>query len=150
MNESTYHYTESGLDNIYLKNGFVISNDPVYGEGVSIVGMESLHKVISDGLTNLPRILTGKEFRYLRIELDLSQKSLARMLGVTDQTIARWEKGEVPLPQSSDLLLRLIYKEKTEGCGKVSTLIDQLTDIDQKTTMQVFLEEANHQWRMAS
>ncbi len=50
MNKSPYHYTESGLENIYLKNGFVISNDPVYGDGVSIVGMKSLHKVIADSL----------------------------------------------------------------------------------------------------
>jgi len=41
------------------------------------------------------------------------------MLGVTDQTIARWGKGEVPLPQSNDLLLRAIYKENIDGCGKL-------------------------------
>ena len=150
MNNSPYHYTESGLENIYLKNGFAISNDPVYGDGVSIVGMKSLHKVIGDSLINLSRILTGKEFRYLRIELDLSQKSLSRMLGVTDQTIARWEKDEVSLPQSNDLLLRAIYKENMDGCGKVSILIEQLTDIDQQLTMQLFLEENEHQWSMAS
>ncbi len=47
-----YHYTESGLRNVYLKNGYTITKTE-YGEAISIkdvAGLRSPEKPISRGL----------------------------------------------------------------------------------------------------
>ena len=49
-----YHYKESGLDNVYLENGFTIHKTP-YGEGVSIQDTAGLHKAIGVWLVEAPK-----------------------------------------------------------------------------------------------
>ena len=83
-----YHYTESGLDHIWLEDGFTLENHPNYGELVSIWNVRNLHLAIGRWLIDQPRRLTGAEFRFLRTEMDLSQRLLGQLLGVTDQAIA--------------------------------------------------------------
>ena len=55
-----YHYRESGLDNVYLENGYRNHKTP-YGEGVSILDTEGLHKVIGQTLICTQRPLNGAE-----------------------------------------------------------------------------------------
>lgn len=137
-----YHYIDCGLDNIYLKNGYSeVETD--YGKGISIHDLHGLHRVIGANIVNSNRPLTGKEIRFLRIELELSQKRLASIFDVTDQTVARWEKEETEFPQSSDIVLRTMYKESLDGCSKISDLIQQLTDLDRDLTMQQWVFEEN-------
>ena len=38
-----YHYTESGLNNVFLENGVSI-HEAVYGKGVSIMDTDGLHR----------------------------------------------------------------------------------------------------------
>jgi transcriptional regulator with XRE-family HTH domain len=40
--------------------------------------------------------MTGQELRIRRQELGLTQEGLAKELDVTANTVARWERGEVP------------------------------------------------------
>ena len=80
-----YHYTESGLDHIWLEDGFTLENHPNYGELVSIWNARGLHLAIGRWLIGQPRRLTGAEFRFLRTEMDLSQRLLGQLLGVTDR-----------------------------------------------------------------
>ena len=87
-----YHYVESGLDNVYLTNGFTV-HKTAYGEGVSIQDTEGLHKAIGQWLISVPKPLTGAELRFLRIEMDIIQKNLAAILGTTEQTLRLWEKS---------------------------------------------------------
>ena len=72
---SGHHYLESGLDNILLLNGFEVRPTP-YGEAVFIQDVDGLHRSIAKYLVEKPTNLTGKEFRFLRIELDLSQQAM--------------------------------------------------------------------------
>ncbi|TWP39194.1 transcriptional regulator, partial [Xylella fastidiosa subsp. fastidiosa] len=37
-----YHYTESGLGNVWLRNGFTVHKTP-YGDGIAIDNLPSLH-----------------------------------------------------------------------------------------------------------
>ena len=74
-----YHYRECGLDNIYLLNGFEYVETP-RGMGVTIKARQGLHKAIGAMLVE-KRSLTGKEFRFLRHELTLTQANLAGMAG---------------------------------------------------------------------
>ena len=111
-----YQYQESGLDNVWLVNGYSVIDDPDYGECVSISDTLGLHKAIAHNLIfNKPRLI-GAEFRFLRKELDLSQKALSDLFGNEEQAVARWEKtGKVP--KWADRLLRAclieFYGEET-------------------------------------
>ena len=50
--------------------------------------------------------MTGKELKRLRTHMQFTQKQLAEKLGVTENTVARWERGEVPINEPAARLLR--------------------------------------------
>ena len=81
-----YRYTESGLTNVWLANGYTVRKTK-YGEGVSIHDVDGLHRALARALSNKSR-LTGTEVRFLRKEMGLSQRGLGELLGVTDQAVS--------------------------------------------------------------
>ena len=103
MNEQGYHYTGCGLDNVWLCNGYTLHED-AYGQSVSIDNLDSLHRAIGSFLADKAAPLTGAEARFLRIEMDLSQKRLGELLGRDAQTIALWEKNDGPALGAGPLL----------------------------------------------
>lgn len=128
----SYHYTESGLDNVWLEDGYIIENHPSYGELISFKNVRGLHEAIGRWLVAQPRTLNGAEFRFLRVELDLSQKSLGAILGVTEQAVAKWEKGrdKAVANKSAERLLRLAYINYLDGNTEFSAIIDRITKLD--------------------
>jgi DNA-binding transcriptional regulator YiaG len=138
-----YRYTESGLTNVWLANGFIIRKSK-YGEGVSIHDVDGLHRALAQALANKPR-LTGTEVRFLRKEMGLSQRGLGELLGVTDQAVALWErKGR--LPKTADRLLRLIYVEHDKGNAPIRTTIQRINDMDSQENEKIIAEEAKGRW----
>src|SRR3546814_17921122 len=106
-----YHYTESGLDNVFLENGYTVHKTP-YGEGVSIKDTAGLHKLIGRWLINLPKRLNGAELRFLRLEMEMTQRSLAAIIGQDEQAVRRWEKNPTrTINGSAALLLRALYAD---------------------------------------
>lgn len=98
-----YHYTESGLNNIWLENGYR-EIETEYGKAVLIDDVDGLHQAIAISLVQQP-YLSGREFRYLRVHMDLTQKQVGAMMGVDAQSVALWEKkGRVR--RYADLILR--------------------------------------------
>jgi DNA-binding transcriptional regulator YiaG len=81
-----YRYTESGLKNVRLMNGYAIKKTP-YGKAVSIQDLEGLHRAIGSIIAKRPK-LTGPELRFLRKEMGLSQKGLADFVGTSEQTVS--------------------------------------------------------------
>jgi putative transcriptional regulator len=65
MNSKMLHYTDGGLKNVWLLNGFEIRKTP-YGKGVAIHDIDGLTNTICLALTNKSSPLTGVEFRYVR------------------------------------------------------------------------------------
>ena len=57
-----YHYTESGLDNVYLVNGFTYVDRPD-GREVVIEDIDGLHRAIGEFLITNRKNLSGKEIR---------------------------------------------------------------------------------------
>lgn len=108
VEEVPLHYTACGLDDIYLLNGFRYHETP-YGRGVSIENAEELHKAIGHYLIGHRKALDGKDLRFLRKNMNFTQDELAKCLGVTAQTIARYEKNQTEIPGSAEKLLRIIY-----------------------------------------
>lgn len=52
--------------------------------------------------------LTGEEVRFLRKYLGLSSADFAHRIGVTQETISRWENGHEPIGIVPDRTLRLM------------------------------------------
>ena len=139
-----YHYTESGLTNVWLANGYTIRKTK-YGEGVSIQNSDGLHRALARALSNKPR-LTGTEVRFLRKEMGLSQGGLGELLGVSDQAVALWErKGR--LPKTADRLLRLIYVEHDTGNAPIRTTIQRVKDMDAQRHERIIAETAKGGWK---
>ena len=111
MNDERYHYLECGLDDVYLVNGFK-RFDSARGTSIAIGDIDNLHRAIGEHLCNRKRDLSGKEIRFLRREMLLSQASLAHLLDVKEQTVHRWETEKSNMPGAAAALLRLLYMEQ--------------------------------------
>lgn len=130
MRNGTYHYTESGLDTVFLENGYEYKNHPG-GRTVTIQDIDGLHRAIGRALVAKRQRLTGKEFRYLRTELLLSQANLASVLKVTELTIGRWEKGQTEIPLSAEAIVRIMFAETVrEKKGRVRDLLERIADLE--------------------
>jgi putative transcriptional regulator len=139
-----YHFTDGGLRNVWLKNGYT-EHKTKYGKGVSIQDLDGLTEAICQALIKKPSKLTGAEFRYIRSNMLMSQKSLAKMLGYTEQAVAKWEKtGKIP--KSGDALIRLIFAAQHNGNQKISTMIDTLNFIDRIANTKIIVSEARNKW----
>jgi putative transcriptional regulator len=145
MNE--YHYTDSGLRNIWLASGFEVV-ETNYGKGVAIHDVEGLHRAIGETLAK-KAWLTGAEVRFLRKEMDMSQRALGNLLGNTDQAIAKWEKlGKVP--KTADRMIRLIYLEHIGGSVPIRQTIERINDTDRHEQDRMTAEESESGWRIAA
>ena len=144
-----YQYKESGLDNVFLENGFTVHQTP-YGEGVSIANTSDLHAIIGGWLVSLPKRLVGAELRFLRLEMELTQRDLAGLLGQEEQALRRWEKARTrTINGSADLLLRALYNEYVGGDGTVRRMVDRLAELNVVEFPRAVLREIDDHWSLA-
>lgn len=56
--------------------------------------------------------MTGNDLKQARLKLGLSQRKLSEKLGVSWNTVARWERGEIAIgnPVILDLAMRQIVR----------------------------------------
>lgn len=140
-----YHYTECGLDNVWLENGYTVRHTP-YGKGVSIDDADGLHLVLVSEILEKKGRMTGKELRFLRTHLGLSQDNLGKCLGATDQSVSLWERtGKVPA--ASDALVRLLVIERTRGNVKVTAILNRINDVDRLVNQKIVAKETRKKWR---
>ena len=145
----TYQYIESGLDNIYLINGFEHHTTP-YGEGTSIHNVQELNRIIGHAVIAMPKALNGAELRFLRLEMEQTQRDLASIIGATEQTLRLWEKSRSkPIPGSADRLLRVLYNEFIGGDGDIRRMLERLAELDRQETAPLHLREEGNHWCVA-
>jgi len=138
-----YHYTETGLQNVWLENGYNVRKTP-YGKAVSIDDADGLHKAIGRAVARKSH-LTGTEFRFLRKELDLSQHAVADLLGTSEQTVALWERrGKIP--KTADRMFRAIYLETVDGNVKLKELVERVADLDRKDDEKMVFHDTDAGW----
>lgn len=145
-------YEESGLDNVWLMNGFHVANTP-YGEAVSIEDVDGLHRLIAQSLIKKRAPLEGAELRFLRIEIGLSQSSLAALLGEQEQDVGNWERAkDKPLRGPIDRLVRMIYSNAMDDDPRFGELIDLLTETEDqlaRTEQALRFERKGSHWAEA-
>ncbi len=74
-----HHYTESGLNNVFLKDGYNIQiiDDVEY---ISFDDIHATHKTISKALCNKTALLNELEVKFIRKELDLSEDDFEKLV----------------------------------------------------------------------
>ena len=141
-----YHYTRCGLDNIYLSNGYKI-RDTKFGSAVAVLHVDELYKEIARHLVNTKKTLTGKEFRFIRKNLDLTQSALGRLLGVDSQTIARREKSDIVENDAGTHVLRMLFIQRENEAQKMESLIELLDSMDEDVDATLCLTiESDESW----
>lgn len=145
--DDRHHYVDCGLDNIYLVNGFKTRNFNGK-EFVQISHPAKLHKAITSFLVHSPTALSRKELRFLRKEMNLSQKALGDLIGKTDQAVARWESGKGSIDPSSDRLVKMLANERIlEEQSEISELLRMYAELDnQAYEARILFAEQEDRW----
>lgn len=112
----SYHYTDSGLDNVIIE-GVAFMIDDGGDECVQIQNINGLHRTIACGIVSRRSSMTGRELRFLRTEMGMTQAELGTMLHRESLQVSRWERGESPLDANAEALVRLyaIQQLKLDG-----------------------------------
>lgn len=105
-----YHYTESGLSNVYIE-GLEFPVDDDGDEVIYIPFIAALHTEILRGIVLQKGTMNSEQIRFVRTELGMTQSDLGGLLGVTGLTVGRWERGENPMDKSNETLLRKLAVE---------------------------------------
>ena len=142
-----YHYTDGGLKNVWLQNGFEIRSTP-YGKGVAIHDVEGLTKAICLALAEKSSPLSGVEFRYIRSGgMLLSQAGLGTMMGADAQSIARWEKHG-RLPKWADKMVRVLYMAHADGDQTIRSVVGRVSAVERLINQKIVVREVrNKGWR---
>lgn len=146
-----YHYTDSGLNNVYLANGYDEIETP-YGKSVSIHDLDGLHAAIGMGIIERP-VMNGDEFRFLRIELGLSQLEVANLFSVGETAVRNWEKGRTTagVPGTPANLMRALYVESLNTKGRIREILDRISKLNREMhAMEMRLEETDTGWKLAA
>ena len=110
---TSYHYVESGLDNVVIE-GMAPCVDDAGEEVYFIANILGLHKVIAHGIITHVVGISPRELRFLRTEMGLTQAELANVVKKDHQTVGRWERGETPLDQNAEAVIRAIAAQRLE------------------------------------
>jgi len=145
------HYTESGLRNVWLRNGYTIT-DTGYGPVLNVQNLNGLIRAIATALVQKTHSLTSPEIRYLRHFLDLSQKDFATFVSVQEQTVSLWERSKQRIPRSADIVLRALVAETLSGKLKFRELLDSISRKSQSLETDRFTFESFKQkdWLIAA
>lgn len=141
-----YHYTECGLDNVFLINGFYIESTP-YGKSVRFDDPEGLDRLIANQVARKVGKLSGKEIRYIRNYMDMSQVVLADFMAKKDaQPIANWEKESTIIPDTENFLLLHIFRQYLGDRSAYVDMVDELNSRERTTNHEIRLEEQGRKW----
>ena len=63
-------------------------------------------------------MMTPDEVKEARLKLGLTQWWLGAALGVTEDTVANWERGRSRIPKAAQLIIEMMIKNKEERPGE--------------------------------
>ncbi len=103
-----WKFQESGLRNVVLSGVEIISCKSCESDMPIIPNVNDLMSVLALALVSKPYKLTGKEVRYLRKHIGMTQDMFSRQVKVDKTTVSKWENADDPVGPQSDLLIRYI------------------------------------------
>lgn len=142
-----FQYRGAGLDNIYLLNGY---REIEYGDetALAVGNIEGLHKAIAAQIIHKPAQLTGQEFRFLRIEMDLGQRRLGELLGIGEQSIRQWEHNRTQAVSGpAERLMRAFASQRLlNEDGEIVRLLEELAELDHRAMELMYFAEQDSKW----
>lgn len=104
--ERPYHYTMSGLSNVFLVGIEVAECEKCAYEEPTIPAPGQLHRQLALSIICKPISLAGEEIRYLRTYAGLTARELAAMIPIDHTNLSKAENGHLLLGASSETALR--------------------------------------------
>jgi hypothetical protein len=93
--EEAFHDTVSGLDYLFLLNGFTFRRHPTHGRVVLIKDARGLRVSVARLIISSPLTIRGQELRFLRSAMRLSPNEMAGMLGRAASVVVGWEREPI-------------------------------------------------------
>ena len=143
-----YSYAESGLPYVTLV-GVEVRRCKACGEQeVVIPKTEQLHRELALAVIGKKARLTGSEIRFLRTYLGWTGADFARQMGVTPESVSRWENEREQMNPVADRLVRLMVVTK----APVSEYsLDELVGLeDQAAPVRLRVEPKRGGWMAAA
>ena len=104
-----HHFTESGLENVFLVNVDTYRCPDCKEDFVSIPRPMELLNCIAEALLRKPGLLAGPEIRFLRKNRCMKLAEFAQLIGHTRVALSRWENGKREVSKAADRAIRLAY-----------------------------------------
>lgn len=73
--------------------------------------------------------MTGNEFKKIREKFGLTQVQFARLIGTNNNTVSRWEQGNLEMRQTIGTLLKLLLR-----CADSEKLRTEIEKVRHKTS----------------
>jgi len=143
-----YRYDITGLDHVMLV-GLELSEDEDGDPVVTIRNVNLLHRAIVHALATKPCAMTGKELRFARTELGLTQAGLSGLIHVDIQKIGRWERGEYPLDTTAEIIIRVLmlqHVSDVETLPPIAVISGWVGTADSGQVLHIDASDPNH-WR---
>ena len=102
-----HHYAANDGLNVILRGVKKLRCSGCGEESVAIPKINQLNEVLAKAMAIKSQRLEPGEIRFLRKFLGWSGKIFAQRLGVTPETVSRWENGAQQMGPTSEKLLRL-------------------------------------------
>jgi len=136
IRRQNYHFTESGLENVILKQIEVLVCEQCGSLVPRIPRLNDLMRTIVIAMVAKPSELEGGEVRFLRKYMDETIEQFAAKLGMNRSHLSRIETGALSISKQTDRLVRmlvLVHKtelmEKLARLGKREAVLKQLGEI---------------------
>jgi DNA-binding transcriptional regulator YiaG len=110
---NAYRYVESGLDNVIVEGADLLVDDGEE-ECVTIPNVNGLHRAIAEAIVHRHSAMIGRELRFLRTEMGMTQAELAALVHREPLAISHWERGEIEIDSNAEALIRLHATERLE------------------------------------
>ncbi len=139
-----YAYTVSGLPSVTLVAVEVRRCGSCGEHEVVIPRVDELHRTIALAVVAKRARLTGSEVRFLRRYLGWSGADFARHMGVTPESVSRWENEREPIGPVADRLVRLMVAVRTPASEYP---LEVLVGLDAKAApLRLRLESTRGRW----
>jgi putative zinc finger/helix-turn-helix YgiT family protein len=138
--DSLFHYTDCGLPRVYLKGVTIekCSNKECSEEEFGIPNIEGLHQLLAEKIATQINKIIPEEIRFLRTHLGFSGVDFAQTIGVSSETVSRWENGGVNMKESAERLLRVLVLTKAGPFRNYEELKDFATRPGKTSGKHVF------------
>jgi transcriptional regulator with XRE-family HTH domain len=112
---------EARVGGTTIAGDYPVEQHPEHG---AVLGLDSVRSFELDAVAKLitrPDPLNGEHIRFIRRVLHLDQKALAASLGLTRQTVIRYERS-AHVPVSTDFAIRFLAQLKLAVEGRLINL----------------------------